>query len=206
MVLLVAVFFGIAAGLVYSKIRRKVWRPPYFQAVWLVLLGFLPQLIAIYLPFTRQYIPDQLASFSLVFSQSLLLLFAIANRRLPGMYLLLLGLGCNLLVILLNGGFMPLPVDTAAELWPDSELTTLRVGERVHFGSKDILLPGPQIVLPWLVDRFVSPDFVPIRFAYSFGDILISFGAFYLLARGDVPVNLSYEDELYENKTFSSSV
>lgn len=206
MVLLVAVLLGIAAGLVYAKIRKKIWRPPYFRAVWLVLLGFVPQLIAIYLPFTRQHISDQLASLSLIFSQSLLLFFAIVNRHLPGMYLLLLGLGCNLLVILLNGGFMPLPVDTAVELFPDSVFATLRIGERIHFGSKDILLPRYQIVLPWLVDRFVSPDFLPIRFAYSFGDILISLGAFYLLAKGEVPLNLSHKDDLYESKTFSSPV
>ena len=188
MVLLVAVFAGIVAGIVYSKITGKDWRPPFFRAIWLVLLGFLPQFLSIYLPFTRQYISDQLASFSLVFSQLLLLCFAIINRRLPGMILLLLGLSCNLLVILLNGGFMPLPVETAAELWPNSILATMKVGERIHSGSKDILLQAEQIILPGLADRFVSPDFLPVRFAYSVGDVLLSLGAFALLAKGEVPV------------------
>ena len=195
MVLLVAVLVGSIAGLAYAKMTKRIWRPPNFLAVWLAFLGFFPQLLSIYMPFTRQYFSDQLASFSLVLSQLLLFLFAVINRRLPGMYLFLFGLGCNLLVILLNGGFMPLSINTAAKLWPDSVLSTLNIGGRIHAASKDILLRGEQIVLPWLADRFVSPDFIiPIRFAYSFGDVLISFGAFYLLLKSTVPFTLPHQE------------
>lgn len=184
MVLLVPVLAGIALGWGYARWQGEAWHPPAFQSVWLVILGFLPQVLSIYLPSIRQHFPDKLASFSLIFSQLLLLAFTIINRRLPGMYLLMLGLGCNLLVILLNGGLMPLSVETASRLWSDPEFAALEVGKRIHAGSKDILLQGEQIILPWLADRFVSPAFIPVRFAYSLGDVFISLGAFYLLLKG----------------------
>ncbi len=192
MILLVAVLAGIVVGLIYAGWKGESWSPPFFQSVWLVLLGFLPQLLVIYLPLTRQYFPDRLASFSLISSQLLLLAFAVVNRRQPGMHLLLLGLGCNLLVISLNGGFMPLPLETASKLWAEPAFTSLTIGERISSASKDVLLQEEQIVLPWLADRFVSPVFISYHFAYSLGDVFISLGAFYMLVKRQAPVSLSH--------------
>jgi hypothetical protein len=183
MVLLVAVFAGILIGITYARWKGEKWSPPFFQATWLVFLGFLPQLLTIYIPVTREYFSDRLASASLIFSLLLLLIFAIVNRRLPGMYLLMLGLGANLLAILANGGFMPLSLETASKLWEQPALATLKIGERISSGSKDILLLREQIVFPWLADRFLPPDFLSYRFAYSLGDIFISIGAFYMLVK-----------------------
>jgi hypothetical protein len=149
-----------------------------------VVLGFLPQLFAFYLPFTRQQYPDWLASGSLVLSQLTLLAFGLVNLRLPGMPLLIFGLGCNLVVILANGGFMPLPVETASRLVSPHVMDSLEVGGRIGYASKDILLPGEQISLPFLSDRFVSPAFFPYRFAFSIGDVFIGIGAFWLLVQG----------------------
>lgn len=95
----------------------------------------------------------------------------------------MLGLGANLLAILANGGFMPLSLETASKLWEQPALATLKIGERISSGSKDILLLREQIVFPWLADRFLPPDFLSYRFAYSLGDIFISIGAFYMLVK-----------------------
>lgn len=133
------------------------------------------------MPLTRQRIPDEVASACLVGSQFLLLLFAAINLHITGMPLLAFGLGCNLAVILANGGFMPLPWDAAASLAGPSILNSLEVGERISNSSKDVLLPDTQIVLPWLADRFVAPHFMPYRFAFSLGDVFIAAGAFRLL-------------------------
>jgi hypothetical protein len=149
--------------------------------MWLVVIGFLPQWFAFYLPLTRQRIPDEVASACLVGSQLLLLVFAVINGRITGMPLLAFGLGCNLAVILANGGFMPLPWDAAASLAGPSILSSLELGERISSSSKDVLLLNTQIVLPWLADRFVPPDFMPYRFAFSLGDVFIAAGAFWLL-------------------------
>jgi hypothetical protein len=146
-----------------------------------VFLGFLPQFAAFYLPFTRRLLPDEIAAASLVCSQLALLTFALLNMRLPGMWLLTIGLCCNLTVILANGGFMPLPMETAAKLVHPSTLNSLTVGERISNASKDILLPEARILLPWLSDRFVPPLFMPYRFAFSLGDVLVAIGAFWML-------------------------
>jgi hypothetical protein len=183
-ILLVSIAAGILAGWGYAKWKGTVWRLPIFRATWLVALGFLPQLLAFYLPSTRRLMSDELASLSLVCSQLALLVFTFINLRLPGMPILMLGLICNLGVILANGGFMPLTVDAAARLVDQTTLNSLVIGERVSSASKDILLPEAEILLPWLADRFVSPSILPYRFAFSLGDVLLAAGTFWLLLIG----------------------
>jgi hypothetical protein len=147
-------------------------------------------MVAFYLPYTRRLLSDEVASISLVCSQMMLLVFALVNAQLPGMLLLAFGLGCNLAVILANGGFMPLTLDAAANLVVPSVLNSLVIGERISSASKDILLPQSQILLPWLSDRFVPPSFMPYRFAFSLGDVFVAVGAFWMLI-GSHPAPLS---------------
>lgn len=128
MVLLTAVIAGTLTGWGYARLKGWTWHPPVFRYTWLVILGFLPQWIAFYLPYTRRLLPDQLAATSLVCSQLILLLFVILNLRLPGMFLLALGFACNLAVILANGGFMPLTVDAATRLVDQSVFNQLTIG------------------------------------------------------------------------------
>lgn len=184
MILLTAIVAGTLAGWGYARWTGKIWQPPIFRATWLVALGFLPQLLAFYLPYTRRLLPDGLASAGLIVSQLMLLAFTFVNLRLPGMPVLMLGLACNLAVILANGGFMPLPVEAAARLVDRSVLESLTVGARVSSASKDVLLPESEILLPWLADRFVVPPPSPYRFAFSPGDVLIAVGTFWLLFVG----------------------
>ena len=84
MVLLAAIVAGTLAGWGYARWNGTVWQPPVFRAVWLVTLGFLPQLVAFYLPHTRRSLPDEMASLSLVCSQLILLVFTLVNLRSPG--------------------------------------------------------------------------------------------------------------------------
>ena len=187
MILLTGVVTGALAGWGYARWKGRTWHPPVFRSVWLVFLGFLPQLAAFYLPFTRRLLPDEIALTSLVGSQLVLLVFTLVNVHLPGMWLLAFGLGCNLAVILANGGFMPLTVDAAAKLVNPSILNSLTIGERISNASKDILLPESRILLPWLADRFVLPSFIPYRFAFSLGDVFVAAGAFWMLVGSQPP-------------------
>jgi len=183
-ILLTAVAAGTVAGWGFARWRGVTWQPPIFKATGLVALGFIPQFVAFYLPYTRRMLTDELASASLIGSQLMLLSFAILNIRLPGMPILMLGLGCNLAVILANGGFMPLTVDAASRLVNQTVLERLVIGERISSASKDILLPETRIVLPWLADRFVPPQNMPYRFAFSLGDVFVAAGAFWMLVGG----------------------
>jgi hypothetical protein len=103
------------------------------------------------------------------------------------MAVLAVGLGLNLVVIVANGGFMPLPVETARSLLPQAVYDQLQVGSRLGSGSKDVLLPESSIVFPWLADRFGSPASFPRPFAFSLGDILIAVGVIWLLATANAP-------------------
>jgi len=103
------------------------------------------------------------------------------------MVILATGLALNLTVIVLNGGFMPLPVETARALLPPPTVALLEVGAPIGLGSKDILLPESSIVLPWLADRFRSPAGINRTFVFSIGDVFVALGVIVLLSRAPDP-------------------
>jgi len=186
-ILLAAVLAGLLIGALRARYQKLPWQPPKLHYVWLVALGFSCQFFTIYLPLTRDLFPDWLVSLSLVTSQAILLVFCLLNRDKPGLVVLGIGLGLNLLVIIANGGFMPLPTVTAQRLLPPDLYDQLQVGIRLGPGSKDILLPESWIVFPFLADRFGSPPNFLRPLAFSIGDIFIAVGVIWLLAVPDRP-------------------
>lgn len=192
MVLLVAVVLGLASGFLRAKFSGRLYQAVEVRYFWLILAAFLPQFFAFYLPATRSIFPDNWVPVVLIGSQLLLLLFAWLNRRLPGFWLLGLGLLANFIAISLNGGMMPLMPENAARLMPADCSATLQMGERVGFG-KDILLDKANTRLWFLGDVFMLPEIFRYPLAFSIGDILISTGAFWLLWRLGSPRQLSKE-------------
>jgi hypothetical protein len=193
-ILLSAIVAGMFVGLLVSWRTNTTWQPPSFKYGWLIVAGFIPQFLAFFLPATRSLFPDWLTSASLVGSQVILLAFCLLNRRLPGILLIIIGLGLNLIVILANGGFMPLPLETAAYWLPSDTFNKLESGRRIGSGSKDILLPMNEIFLPWLADRFYPPKGFPYQFVFSLGDVLIAAGAFWLLVKSALPAKPFVEE------------
>ena len=179
MILLVAVFVGVVAGMLLARWQGLSWSIPNLRVPWLVIIAFVPQFFAFYLPATRHLIPDSWVSVGLVSSQALMLVFCWLNRRFSGIWLLALGLGLNTLVIVANKGFMPISPQTASHLIPETIVQAIPLGTR--FGYKDILLSPASTQLAWLSDRFSSPKGFPYKVAFSLGDTFIAFGAFWLL-------------------------
>jgi protein-S-isoprenylcysteine O-methyltransferase Ste14 len=194
-VLLTAVIAGLFVGVLRARWNRDKWQPPVLRHAWLVLVAFLPQLFAFYLPFTRSHVSNSLAATCLVSSQIGLLLFCWLNRRSVGIPLLAAGLGLNLLAISANGGLMPIGIDTAARFLPADVLQKLQLGSRLSSSSKDVLLPTAAVVFPWFADRFVSPAWFQYRFVFSLGDIFVSLGAFWLLGSRSLSIKVSQERE-----------
>lgn len=185
MVLLTALAAGLLVGIGGSRSQKRPWTLPQLRYLWLILVAFLPQGLAFYLPATRDRFPDGLAAAALITSQILLLAFCWLNRRVAGVGLLALGTALNLLVIAANGGFMPISPQTAARLVSPETLQSIAIGER--FGIKDVLLLPEQTRLPWLSDVLLPPRWFPYQVAFSVGDLWIAVGAFWLTASQGMP-------------------
>ncbi len=181
MILLAAVAGGLLAGLAYTRFRGASYRAPELRCVWLVVLGFAPQVLIAYLPATQDILPRWFGAAGLLASLGIFLLFVWLNRRLPGMPILLAGLLLNLAVMAANGGWMPISPETASRLLGTDVSRYAAMG--VRFGQKDVLLPVQDMHLGLLADRFVLPAWSPYQVAFSAGDILVAVGAFWLLAR-----------------------
>ena len=181
MILLLAVLAGLLVGLGKAYWHRQPYIAPGLQAVWLSVIAFLPQLVIAYLPTTHQLFADWFASASFLVSLALFFVFAWLNRSLPGMPILIFGLLLNFVVIVANGGWMPISLHTANLLTGKDVLQFVNLGSR--FGEKDILMPVQNIHLEFLTDRFLLPAWLPYKVAFSLGDVLISVGAFWLLAQ-----------------------
>jgi len=171
---------GLIAGLTRAGLGKRPYRVAEFKLIWLVFAAFLIQWLTFNFTHTRQLISDGWVKASLVGSQCLLLIFTWVNRHLEGFWLLGVGLLLNLLVITLNGGLMPISPETAHLLIPQGSEYQFQLGQRFAF-TKDMVLEIESTKLWWLSDRFVTPNWLPFTIAYSFGDILIATGAFWLL-------------------------
>jgi hypothetical protein len=187
-VLLAALVLGLLAGVALARGLKRPYRLPDPRHLWLVPAAFLPQLLVVYLPVGRGMEPVSAASAALPVSLVVFLVFVWLNRRIPGMLVMLVGLVLNLLVITANGGWMPISPQTASQLpggAPPSEATP---GIRV--GDKDILLRPEDTRLEMLADRFLLPEWLGYRAAYSLGDVFAAAGAFLLLASPPIMSNL----------------
>jgi hypothetical protein len=158
---------------------KRPFQLPEIRWMWLVSLAVIPQILAFYLPATAYLFTKEAASVALVSSQIGLCLFVWINRHIPAFWILGLGLALNLMVILANGGLMPVSPETIMRLLPDLPAESWQIGER--FGrSKDVVLLPSETVFPWLTDRFVTPAWYPQPAAFSLGDIFIALGVFWL--------------------------
>ena len=180
MILTLAVVAGLIAGWLRARLGGGSMQWPELRYEWLVFVAVIPQLLAFHFSFTRSLFADNWASTILVLSQTALLFFVWGNFRQPGMWMLALGLGLNLLVVVFNGGLMPISPKSVSLLYPHAPEGSWEIGSRLGYG-KDIVLTVEDMVFPWLADRFLTPSWFPYRVAFSLGDVFIAIGAYRLL-------------------------
>jgi hypothetical protein len=150
---------------------------------WLAGLALVIQIAAVYWLKGDSYLYFQ--GGALVASCLLLLPVVWRNRHLPGLALIGLGLALNLVVMVANGGFMPITLEAVARIEHQHRIIQLDGVERMR-GSKGIVLPREETVLWALSDILVIPPPFPVASAFSLGDVLVAVGAFIFLQRAMV--------------------
>jgi hypothetical protein len=164
----VAVVLGIALGLATGGRIANVSRRP------LELVSLLAASVALQVVAELTDLGDTLGLALVLVSYVGLSAFAVANIRLVGMPVVLVGLLCNLAVITVNGG-MPVRDDAivAAGAAERDELSTLDFGAKRHLEERDDVLT-------------VLGDIIPVRPArevVSFGDLILAVGVADVLFR-----------------------
>jgi hypothetical protein len=180
MVLLVAVIIGLTAGLIRAAIGKREYRAYELKQPIFVVLAFIPQLVCFFLPFTRTAISDRLASIFFICSLIILFVFSLLNIRKISFWPITFGFFLNALVILVNGGWMPITPEAVLKLNPNAPAGSWTVGERLGYG-KDIVLSQAGTRLWALSDRFTLPNWMTYQVAFSVGDVLIAIGVIWLL-------------------------
>jgi hypothetical protein len=188
MILALAVILGLAVSLARNRGQTfSLLADIPLRSAWLVILALAMQYPLLRTPFgPTQQLSVQQALFLL--SHLLLLGFVWRNRRLAGIQIVGLGILCNLVVILANGGFMPITPETLVRINPGTTLginpgATLGVWQPgFHYGfSKDVILLQGATNLWALSDILVVPPPFPWPTAFSLGDLLIASGIVILL-------------------------
>jgi len=160
--LVVGLIVGVATG----------GRPANLAAIqfrWapLIVLGFLAQVVLF-----SDVVAERVGDVGPVLYVGTTLMVGAAvlrNIRLPGMPLIILGAVSNLAAILANGGYMPATPEAMGALG--------RGAPTIY--SNSALVPDPS--LPWLIDRFALPRWLPFTNVFSIGDVLLAVGVFVLV-------------------------
>lgn len=176
MLLLLFLVVGLLVGFARGGRLNSLGHLPIRHA-WLALLALGGQVVAF------SSLTEALPSLTppLYLASNLILLLAVGlNLHLGGVRLLGLGLLCNVLVIGLNGGYMP--VSTAAQRLAGLEQWAERLEEQGRY-SNTVPMTG-DTRLPFLGDVIPWPLPIPFRNVYSLGDFFIGLGGFWLVVRG----------------------
>jgi Family of unknown function (DUF5317) len=162
----VALVLPLVVGLALAPLLGGRWEPlgrvrlratPVFYAAIALQLAAFPIRRMPWRTPDRVAVALWLVSFAL-FAAGLLL-----NVRLPGVPLVAAGLVSNVAAIVVNGGHMPaLP----------SALRGAGLDFTVSRNSAEVAAPH----LPWLVDRWAAPGWVPWANVFSIGDVAIAAG------------------------------
>jgi uncharacterized protein DUF5317 len=166
MFILYALLAGIVVGLATGG-RLSALASVRFHWVPLIAVGFLTQVV-LFSGAVAERVGD-LGPAIYVASTAMVGAAVIRNLRLPGMPLIVLGAASNLAAILANGGYMPAAPEALASLG--------KVSPMIYSNSSVVASP----YLPWLIDRFALPRWLPLANVFSLGDALLAVGVFILV-------------------------
>jgi hypothetical protein len=171
MVLGLAVLVGLALGRLLGGRASALASIP-IRAPWLFYAAVGVQIVGYPSGILPWSIADSLATGLWLLSYALLIAAVAANVRLPGAAVVGLGMLSNLAAVLSNGGHMP------------ARASALRAAGVLYRGVHNNSAIASHPNLPWLIDRWPVPAFIPLGNVYSVGDVLIAVGVVALVCAG----------------------
>ena len=158
------ILYAIVAGLLMGFLlggRLESIAETRFRWGWLAILALAIQLI-LFSPLAGGL--GDAARWIYVASTALVVIVVLANLRLPGLPIVLLGALSNLAAIVANGGSMPASPAALAAL-----------GGTVNNGPTNSIVVEHPALEP-LTDIFAMPAWIPFANIFSIGDVLIAIG------------------------------
>jgi Family of unknown function (DUF5317) len=134
------------------------------RGLWLFFLAVAIQVVAFPFAFLPWTTGDTAGTGLWLGSYCCLLAAAALNRHLVSAQVVAFGMALNVTAIVANGGHMPAT---------PGAMEAAGLHYTVHANSAASAHP----VLPWLVDRFAAPDWVPWANVFSLGDAVIAVGS-----------------------------
>lgn len=140
----------------------------HLRAWWLFFAAIGLQVLAFPFGFLPWQTGETAASALWLLSYGLIVVAGMLNIRLPGVPLVIAGIGANVTAVLANGGTMPvLPGAMRAAGGDHATLNNSTATSEPSLG--------------WLVDRWAAPDWIPLANVFSVGDALIAAGAAWIV-------------------------
>ncbi len=158
------ILYGVVAGLVGGLLlggRLEHLAGVHFRLAPLALVALAIQLV-LFSPLADG-LSEPIARTIYVGSTVLVGVVVLANLRLTGLPLIVIGAGLNVAAIVANGGAMPASSDALASLG-------MSVG-----GNTNSVVDAEPVLAP-LTDVFALPAWLPMANVFSVGDVLIGVG------------------------------
>jgi hypothetical protein len=171
MVLALAVLVGLGLGrLLGGRVSALASIP--IRAPWLFYAAIAVQIVGYPSGILPWSIGESVATGLWLLSYALLIAAVVVNARLSGAAIVGLGMLSNLAAVVSNGGHMP------------ARASALRAAGVLYRGVHNNSAIASHPNLPWLIDRWPVPAFIPMGNVYSVGDLLIAVGAVVLVCAG----------------------
>ena len=167
MVLAFPVLLALGLGLVLGGSVGRL-AEIRLRAPWLFLAAIGLQIVAFPVAGLPWQTHETAASVLWVASYALLVVAAALNRRIAGVPVVAAGMLLNLVAILANRGTMPVSYEAMHG-----------AGRSAVTQANSTAMSDPSV--PWLVDRWAAPDWLPLANVYSVGDVVIAVGAFVIV-------------------------
>jgi MFS family permease len=160
------------------------------RASWIVFVALAFQLV-LFTPVSGVFHLPVSETTTHIVTYGALLGFVVANLELPGFAIAFLGCNFNAMVIIVNGGHMPVSLASwtatgrsAAELTRDGVYNNVVLAHNANLG--------------WLGDVFPLPRMLPLTNSLSIGDLLIVLGVVVFAFRASLPPAASRRGQTYE--------